>query len=82
MDEKSRRVSEAVLNAFQNYSWPGNVREMRNTLERAVIVCDGAVIETKHFLRDSGTLRSARRQKILTQCVSESEQRLKKRKDC
>jgi len=48
----SRRVatvSEAVLNAFKNYSWPGNVRELRNTLERAVIVCDGAVVETKHL---------------------------------
>src|SRR5437868_5907750 len=42
-------VSEAVLNAFQTYSWPGNVREMRNTLERAIIVCDGAVVETKHL---------------------------------
>jgi DNA-binding NtrC family response regulator len=48
----SRRVaavSEAVLNAFRNYSWPGNVRELRNTLERAVIVCEGPVIETKHL---------------------------------
>src|SRR5947207_549129 len=42
-------VSEAVLNAFQNYSWPGNVRELRNSLERAVIVCEGAVVETKHL---------------------------------
>src|ERR1700720_2306597 len=42
-------VSEAVLNAFQTYSWPGNVREMRNTLERAIIVCDGGVVETKHL---------------------------------
>ena len=38
-----------MLNAFKNYSWPGNVRELRNTLERAVIVCEGAVIETKHL---------------------------------
>src|SRR6266403_1099974 len=42
-------VSEAVLNQFNNYSWPGNVRELRNTLERAVIVCEGAVVETKHL---------------------------------
>ncbi len=42
-------VSEAVLNLFRNYSWPGNVRELRNTLERAVIVCDGPVIETRHL---------------------------------
>jgi DNA-binding NtrC family response regulator len=48
----SRRVatvSEAVLNAFKSYSWPGNVRELRNTLERAVIVCETPVIETKHL---------------------------------
>jgi len=42
-------VSEAVMNLFQNYSWPGNVRELRNTLERAVIVCEGSVIETRHL---------------------------------
>ena len=42
-------VSEAVLNALRNYSWPGNVRELRNTLERAVIVCEGPVIESKHL---------------------------------
>jgi DNA-binding NtrC family response regulator len=46
---KVATVSEAVLNLFRNYSWPGNVRELRNTLERAVIVCDGAVVETKHL---------------------------------
>ena len=42
-------VSEAVFHLFQNYSWPGNVRELRNTLERAVIVCEGGVIESKHL---------------------------------
>src|SRR5436190_1840917 len=42
-------VSEAVLNAFKNHTWPGNVRELRNTLERAVIVCEGAIVETKHL---------------------------------
>jgi DNA-binding NtrC family response regulator len=42
-------VSEAVLNQFRAYSWPGNVRELRNTLERAVIVCDTSVIETRHL---------------------------------
>src|SRR5580698_4078597 len=51
---KVAAVSEAVLNLFQNYSWPGNVRELRNTLERAVIVCEGAVVETKHLPPDFG----------------------------
>jgi DNA-binding NtrC family response regulator len=46
---KVAAISEAVLNLFHNYSWPGNVRELRNNLERAVIVCDGAIIESKHL---------------------------------
>src|SRR5450432_580319 len=46
---KVSAVSEAVLNQFNNYSWPGNVRELRNTIERAVIVCEAGVIETKHL---------------------------------
>ncbi len=56
LEEMSRKhgrkvaaVSEAVLNAFKGYSWPGNVRELRNTLERAVIVCEGAMAETRHL---------------------------------
>ncbi len=53
MSEKHSRkvaaVSEAVMNQFNNYSWPGNVRELRNTIERAVIVCEGGMIETKHL---------------------------------
>jgi DNA-binding NtrC family response regulator len=42
-------VAEPVMNAFQAYAWPGNVRELRNTLERAVIVCDGPLVEPKHL---------------------------------
>src|SRR5712671_6589899 len=34
-------LSDSVLQQFSAYNWPGNVREMRNTLERAVIVCTG-----------------------------------------
>jgi DNA-binding NtrC family response regulator len=46
---KVAAVSEAVINLFNTYSWPGNVRELRNTIERAIIVCDGGMIETKHL---------------------------------
>src|SRR5499433_2321873 len=58
---KVATISDAVLHIFQNYSWPGNVRELRNTLERAVIVCDGSVVETKHLPPGfgQGTVRSA-----------------------
>jgi DNA-binding NtrC family response regulator len=42
-------LSDEVLQMFTVYNWPGNVREMRNTLERAVIVCQGPVVEKKHL---------------------------------
>jgi DNA-binding NtrC family response regulator len=33
--------------ALQNYSWPGNIRELRNVLERALLLSDHAVLERK-----------------------------------
>jgi len=53
MNEKHSRqvtaVSEPVMTAFVAHAWPGNVRELRNTLERAVIVCEGGLIEPRHL---------------------------------
>jgi DNA-binding NtrC family response regulator len=53
MNEKHGRkvqvVSDSVMTQFSSYAWPGNVRELRNTLERAVIVSDGGVVETRHL---------------------------------
>ena len=48
-------VHESVVQMFSNYSWPGNVRELRNTLERAVIVCEGSLIEPRHLPPNFGT---------------------------
>jgi formate hydrogenlyase transcriptional activator len=35
-----RSVSKETLELFQSYSWPGNIRELRNVIERSIIVCD------------------------------------------
>jgi DNA-binding NtrC family response regulator len=48
-------VNDAVLQIFSSYNWPGNVREMRNTLERAVIVCQGNVVEQSHLPPNFGS---------------------------
>lgn len=36
-----RGISEPVLNELINYSWPGNIRELENVIEQAVIINDG-----------------------------------------
>jgi DNA-binding NtrC family response regulator len=42
-------VHPQVLEKFQGLSWPGNVRQLRNVLERAVIVAGEGAILTRHL---------------------------------
>lgn len=43
---KARKFDAAVMEAFQGYSWPGNIRELRNTVERMAILAHGDVIDS------------------------------------
>ena len=36
-----RHINKSTLDLFQAYDWPGNMRELQNVIERAVILCDG-----------------------------------------
>jgi formate hydrogenlyase transcriptional activator len=38
--KRIRSVSKSTLDLFQSYDWPGNIRELQNVVERAVILCD------------------------------------------
>jgi transcriptional regulator with PAS, ATPase and Fis domain len=40
-------VSRAAAQILADYQWPGNVRELENTIERAVLLCQGDLIEPK-----------------------------------
>lgn len=48
-NKKNRKTVEGIsresLNKLMSYTWPGNIRELENVIERAVILCKGKVIE-------------------------------------
>ena len=39
--KRIRKINRSTLTLFQAYDWPGNIRELQNVIERAVILCDG-----------------------------------------
>src|SRR5438128_824209 len=42
---RPKRISQAALDALQRYRWKGNIRELRNTVERVIIMTSGDVID-------------------------------------
>src|SRR5512133_2841792 len=42
-------VTPEAIETLRGHDWPGNVRELRNVLERALIMCDGQIIDTEHL---------------------------------
>ncbi len=47
--KKLQGVTPQAMKRLTDYAWPGNIRELRNTLERAVILCGADVIDTEHL---------------------------------
>jgi two-component system, NtrC family, response regulator AtoC len=45
-------ITTRALDALVSYPWPGNIRELSNALERAMLFCDGEDIDLVHLPRD------------------------------
>ena len=68
-------IADGVLTALLAYEWPGNIRELENVIERAVILTPGAALEFGGWLMETGatpnnetgmlTLDEAQRQHII-----------------
>jgi DNA-binding NtrC family response regulator len=44
-----RGVSPECINRLESYAWPGNVREIKNVIHRAVVMCSGGVLLPEHL---------------------------------
>jgi transcriptional regulator with PAS, ATPase and Fis domain len=44
-----RGATPEALELLRGYRWPGNIRELRNAVERAMLLADGAWLEPAHF---------------------------------
>lgn len=42
-------ISDSAKERLTNHRWDGNVRELQHTMEKAVIMCDGNVVEPEHL---------------------------------
>jgi DNA-binding NtrC family response regulator len=62
MNPSPAGLTVEAIDALAAYDWPGNVRHLRNVLERASILCDGALITPRHLdlPKDSSTDRESR----------------------
>jgi len=49
MNVPASEVSDDAMELLKKYSWKGNVRELENVIERALILCEGETVKRKHL---------------------------------
>ena len=47
--KRIRGLTPEAESALQSYGWPGNIRELRNVMERATLLCEGDAIGVEHL---------------------------------
>jgi len=50
LDKVVHGIGEDALQALEQYAWPGNIRELINVMERAVILCQGDTVTYRDLL--------------------------------
>jgi DNA-binding NtrC family response regulator len=54
------RINQPALDKLMNYSWPGNIRELQNTIEKAVILTESTIIKHEDiYLRPPEEIKGA-----------------------
>ncbi|MBW2553919.1 MAG: sigma-54-dependent Fis family transcriptional regulator [Deltaproteobacteria bacterium] len=62
---KAKNISSAALNILVEYDWQGNIRELENAIERAVILSEGSRIEVSALPPDIRKLKAPREKEMV-----------------
>lgn len=57
MNKAALKLSAKAVQAITTYTWPGNIRELENSMERAIILCDGQEIDLELLAIDLELVR-------------------------
>jgi formate hydrogenlyase transcriptional activator len=55
-------LAQNTMDGMLNYSWPGNIRELQNVIERAVVLSKGRILELQHELTPNFASEDAHRE--------------------
>ena len=66
-------IPDETMDALKKYSWPGNIRELQNLIERAVLLSSGSVLQVPLQHLNARTTSRQARSKIRTLAEAERE---------
>lgn len=76
IETQSLKISEDAMEILLNYDYPGNIRELENILEHALIICQNKTMELRHlplFLQKSPLSAAASEAAVIEQAVTSQE---------
>jgi DNA-binding NtrC family response regulator len=73
MGKKINKIDKKTLALLQACNWPGNIRELQNVIQRAVILCDGETLSITQKSMDGETLGTVRTPAPLTEALLDAE---------
>jgi Nif-specific regulatory protein len=78
-EKNINRISTPAIEMLTSYHWPGNIRELENCLERAVLLCNDDVIRSEHMppsLQMAKTNENPNENRTLTEIIENKEREL------
>jgi formate hydrogenlyase transcriptional activator len=74
--KRFRAISPAAIEQLRAWNWPGNIRELQNVLERAVILCEGDVFTVSASWLERARARSRPAMLPLAENMADQERRM------